>query len=313
MRISLHSSAYLPKSFNHERLPSLKPCRREAAVAPMPTAGFTMMEIAISLAIIGIALVAIIGVLPYGMNVQQTNRQDTIVNQDAALLMEDIRNGALGADDLTNYIIGITNYWAEYKANGQPLIPPGPDTVNTYSFTSANVKQGYYTQLGSPLTNGANILGLLCTPEFTDTAGNPTNNIYAGDYYSNHIIATFYSISGPAVQKPPQDNPIMQQDSLAYRLYCVNVPTPINTNDIFNNNQSDYEYQLAAALHELRLTFYYPLLPNGKVGVGQPKTYRTQIAGQLVFQPVAGSPFSVHGNSTPYLYMYQPQSFINSP
>ena len=37
---------------------------------------FTMIEIAICLAIIGIALVAIIGVLPLGMNVQRDNREE---------------------------------------------------------------------------------------------------------------------------------------------------------------------------------------------------------------------------------------------
>ena len=73
-----------------------------------------MMEIAISLAIIGIALVAIIGVLPIGMNVQQDNRQETIINQDAAALIEDIRNGNLGMNELTNYVFSITNYWSKF-------------------------------------------------------------------------------------------------------------------------------------------------------------------------------------------------------
>ena len=40
--------------------------------------GFTMVEIAICLAIIGIALVAIIGVLPIGINVQRDNREETL-------------------------------------------------------------------------------------------------------------------------------------------------------------------------------------------------------------------------------------------
>ena len=47
-----------------------------------------MIEIALSLAIIGFALVAIIGVLPIGMNVQKDNREATIVNQDATVLHE---------------------------------------------------------------------------------------------------------------------------------------------------------------------------------------------------------------------------------
>jgi hypothetical protein len=44
---------------------------------------FTMVEIAISLAVIGFALVAIIGVLPRGLRVQRENREETIINQDA--------------------------------------------------------------------------------------------------------------------------------------------------------------------------------------------------------------------------------------
>src|SRR5580704_15924179 len=80
--------------------------------------GFTMMEIAISLAIIGIALVAIIGVLPIGMNAQQ-----------------DIRHGALGANELTNYVYAITNYWVQYNANGSL----GLTGVNGYTYAAASV------------------------------------------------------------------------------------------------------------------------------------------------------------------------------
>ena len=43
----------------------------------LDTAAFTMVEIAICLAIIGFALVAIIGVLPIGMNTQRDNREET--------------------------------------------------------------------------------------------------------------------------------------------------------------------------------------------------------------------------------------------
>jgi prepilin-type N-terminal cleavage/methylation domain-containing protein len=71
--------------------------------------GFTMVEIAICLAVIGIALVAIIGVLPIGMHTQRDNREETIINQDATVLMEAIRGGARGLDDLTNYVYAITN------------------------------------------------------------------------------------------------------------------------------------------------------------------------------------------------------------
>ena len=39
------------------------------------SAGFTMIEIAVSIAIVGFALVAVIGVLPAGMNTQRDNRE----------------------------------------------------------------------------------------------------------------------------------------------------------------------------------------------------------------------------------------------
>ena len=110
--------------------------------------GFTMVEIALCLAIIGVALVAIIGVLPIGMREQQDNRERTIINQDATVLLEAIRNGARGADDLTNYVYAITNFQTFYNPS-----PQNPVFI------------GYG---GGYLTNGASIVGLLSTPEFTD-------------------------------------------------------------------------------------------------------------------------------------------------
>src|SRR5688572_19987194 len=89
---------------------------------PSETA-FTMVEIAIALAVIGFALVAIIGVLPSGLEVQKDNREETVINQDAVYFMDAIRSGARGADDLTNYVFAITNYWATYP-KGDTNSPP---------------------------------------------------------------------------------------------------------------------------------------------------------------------------------------------
>ncbi len=266
-----------------------------------------MMEIAISLAIIGIALVAIIGVLPIGMNVQQDNRQETIINQDANVLIEDIRNGALGANDLTNYVFNITNNWASFN-NGGVLNKSGQ---NTYTFSGSSIVANYYLPAAvntMPLTNAANIIGILSTPEFTDFNGNPINTLFNGGY-SNHIVASVYSISGPAAEKPPQDNPLMQQDSMAYRLFVVNAPVPFDTNNVqfisANDSSRAFADQMNNALRELRLTFLYPLLPNGHLGAGT-KTFRTSIAGQLVFQPNIGSSAITYNTN---LYVYQSQSF----
>jgi type II secretory pathway pseudopilin PulG len=222
-------------------------------------AAFTLIEIAICLAIIGFALVVIIGVLPTGLDTQRDIREETIINQDATVLLEAIRSGALGADDLTNYVYAIANL-----GNNSIYLNPSLASQMNYSST------------GSPiLTNGANIIGLLSTPEYVNGV-------------SNHIIAYVRSISGSAAEKPPQDNSLMVGDAFSYRVYCVNATNPAPS--------------LASYLHELRLTFLWPQLPNGNVGNGH-QTFRVSVAGQLSYQPTNGL----------NLYFYQPQSFIQAP
>src|SRR5687767_7500284 len=62
---------------------TMLPLRHSARPAtPLRIAAFTMVEIALCLGIIGFALVAIIGVLPLGLNTQKDNRADTIINKD---------------------------------------------------------------------------------------------------------------------------------------------------------------------------------------------------------------------------------------
>ena len=263
-----------------------------------------MIEIALCLAIIGIALVAIIGVLPMGMNVQKDNREETVVNQDATMLMDAIRNGSHGLDDLTNYVYAITNFWVLF--NDGAVQNSGQ---NGYTYRGASVAWTFST--GLPITNGANIIGLLSTPEFTDKNGFPINNgsgisSFGGSaatsvsFYSNHIVAYDRSMSGMAVDKPPQDNPLMQQDAFTYRLAVVNSPLAPDTIDvaltyIFNQ-------QLAANLHVLRLRFVYPLQPSGSVGGGD-HTFRSLVGGQVVITNFFGQIF----------YYYQSQSFVNTP
>jgi type II secretory pathway pseudopilin PulG len=298
-----------------------------------------MVEIAICLAIIGIALVAIIGVLPLGINVQRDNREETLIDQDASVLMENIRNGARGLDDLTNYVYTITNNWTSYKADGT-LLSSG---VNGYTYTNFSVNTPY--SVGAPLTNGMNIIGLLSTPEYVANNGTPLASIVNVGYYSNYVVAYVRSLSGSAVEKPPQDNDIIRGDSFSYKLICQNVPVAVNTppnwtaqsynagaevlfngiswraiiggtpllppqsgDDPTNNSgrwvQDSYIQQLTANLRDQRLTFLWPLLPNGGTGQGR-QTFRTTVAGQMTTNYVIGS--------EQILYFFQPQSFTNAP
>ena len=205
---------------------------RTSHFALRTSAAFTMIEIAICLAIIGIALVAIVGVLPLGMNVQRENREGTIINQDATVLLEAIRNGARGMNDLTNYVYAVTNNWALYKTNGNTLPETTEEMVlHGYPNPSTTIAKGYCYYIRHVhrachhhqqrhkhcrLVEHAGIYGC--------ESGAPINNFLVGNFYSNHIVAYVRSISGPAVEKPPQDNPIFQEDSFTYRLLCVNAP-----------------------------------------------------------------------------------------
>jgi type II secretory pathway pseudopilin PulG len=225
-------------------------CPRPSTLDPRPASAFTLVEIAICLAIIGIALVAIIGVLPRGLDVQRENRERTVINQDATIFMEAIRNGSRGADDLTNYVYQV-------EVGGQ---------TNT------------------PINSGADIIGWLSTPGLT-----------------NH--ANVRSISGPAVEKPPQDNTLLTGDSFAYRMLCEIVPVPTA------DTASPYGKALTNNLHEVRLTFYWPILPNGNLPP-RPlhQTFRTLVAGKMI-QTIDLS--MVPSRQTNYFF--QNQSFTNAP
>jgi type II secretory pathway pseudopilin PulG len=86
--------------------------------------GFTMAEIAISLGVIAFALIAIIGILPAGLQTQRDNREETIINQDARLLVQAIRTGGRDVtSDLGSFVV-VTN-----DANGNPYPVNGIPTA----------------------------------------------------------------------------------------------------------------------------------------------------------------------------------------
>jgi len=275
-------------------------CGKRQYAATGAVAGFTMVEIAICLAIIGLALVAIIGVLPLGMNVQRDNREETVINQDATVLMESIRNGVKTGYDLTNYVYAITNYQTFWNASMQPVRME----VFGYGYQGSDLN-GVPSRFG--INNNARIIGLLSTPEYFSHASllMPTNNLLGGGY-SNHVIAYVRAMSGPAVEKPPQGNPILIEDSFTYRVLAVNAPVATDTNlAVLAAGQNEFSRQLAANLHELRLTFTWPVRPNGVIGSDGPlpQTQRTMVAGT----------FYVTNDPPQNLFYYQSQTFTNSP
>jgi type II secretory pathway pseudopilin PulG len=247
-----------------------------------------MIEIALSLAVIGFALIAIIGVLPLGMNVQRENREETIVNQDASLLMEAIRSGAQGMDDLTNYVLVITNAWTDYNVRKQPI------DSRVYGYTPTNSDP---PSLEFPLTNGFRIIGLLSTPKYI--------NGQDGSYRSNFIVAHIRAFSGTLNEKSPQDNVAARDMGLTYRMVSeiTTFGSPVSgsvTNNAwdsswvnyaaYSNNpvefNSRYNYSLysgqLSSLHDIRLLFRWPVLPGGKIANTGRQVYRSSVSGTLI-------------------------------
>ena len=267
-----------------------------------------MVEIAISLAIIGFAMVAIIGVLPIGMTVQKDNREETVINQDATVFMNAIRNGARGLDDLTNYVTAITNdVWRYDAATKPPLL----ERRNWYTY--ANSIDGPQFAL----TNGYRIVGLLTTPKYVPLFS--ARGVPSG-VRSNHVVAYVRSISGTASEKFPP-NPRSVSDlasslSFSYRLTSEVIPYWTNYYDLswVTAQQGLSANEIAARanswmvvsnlqnnLRDLRLTFAWPFTPQGvlpKTARGQ--SFRTLVGGQMTNDP-PGSPW----------FFFQPRTYVN--
>jgi len=208
-----------------------------------------MIETALSIAVVAFALVAIIGVLPTGMTVQKDNREDTIISQEGRYWMEVIKSGALGLDEITNYVESIT------VSN---LTKPG------LSYTIVN------GPAGKPLTP-ADVVALLSTPKYDYDKNGPL---------TNRVTARVKAISGPAAEKGPLTN----QFSFRYELQSEIVPSgPLM---LATNTPASLIYDAARRrnLHEVRLILRWPLMERGNdwlVG-GNRRTFRGTVAGTYI-------------------------------
>ncbi|NGO39718.1 type II secretion system protein [Limisphaera ngatamarikiensis] len=264
---------------------------------------FTMVEMALSLAIIGFALVAIVGVLPIGLQTQQENREETVVLQDAQVWLAALRAGARGYDDLTNWVESIEVHWADWTMDGR-LLGQGRDLYTRTNSDIISIAPAPHL----PLTNGAIIVGVMGTPKYIHV---PDVFRPAG-FRSNYVVAYVRAFSGPAVEKPPQSDPAVQDLAFRYRLVSEVVPyREWDTNWIAFDAQglapaeatqrSNYWWvarNLYANVHEVRLLFRWPVRPNGTTG-----------NGRMVLR---GTVSGVRTNQGP-LHFYQPGLFARYP
>jgi len=244
-------------------------CRLNIASARRSARGFTMVEIAIALGVIGFALVAIIGILPMGLEVQRDNRSETIINQDATLWLEAIRSGAVGMDDLANHVDKI---W---------LIEP--NSSGGYGTNEWNL-QG----MGSAPTyqTGSNIIGLL-----TWTAAAP----------GRIAVAKVTAFSGSAAEK--ELDPTKREMSFSYLMRVVidarrdpdgdvdDTALPFDSvTGIKMEPIQHFGYPDATSLSEIRLTFSYPFIGENKTPP-RSQNYRASVARHLINEPVGSEYF----------------------
>ncbi len=273
-----------------------------------------MIEIAISLAVIGFALVAIIGILPMGLNVQKDNREDTIVTQDAQYFIDLIRFGRQGRtpdqgkalDFLTNYVESITiTKIVDLKTNSQ-----------TFTFNQA------------PMTNGQVIMDLLCTPRYESFMAR--NGVLVG-IATNIVTANVRAMGGSALeqnQSASSANGTASQVAFKYQMDVQLVQystTPLytdyystnllwaNPNSVTNPLAMNQLHMLQNNLMELRVMCSWPLLPNGKTGPNK-RHFRSMISGQLHrARDGSGNFFDADpGTDNFHLYYIDPQSFVNA-
>ena len=256
---------------------------------------FTMVEIALSIAIVAFAMVAIIGVLPTGLQVQRDNREETIINQDGAYLLEAIRSGGLGLDELTNFVerITITN-----RSRGN---------LSSY-FGSRLPEDG----MQIPLTNGHFIIGMLSVPTVVQ------RSYGRGTVLStNEVTALMRSISGSASQRFQSQD--FRENAFTYLLTTTITPyVPIVTNnipsrnlDLIASNRLATVRSVMNNLYDVRLHFRWPVnvSSEGRYQVGKrEQVFRSLVNGRLT--QTNGSWFLPRNNHyTTNLFYFQPSTF----
>ena len=271
-----------------------------------------MVEIAIAIGVIGFALVAVVGILPTGMNTQKDNREDTVISQDAPVFIDAIRNGGTNTYNENFPPIEGLNFLTNYVE--QIMI------VSNYVTASGSV----ITTTSTPITSfqsGWEIVGLLSKPE--------PLNVSASNY--NVTRAIVRSLSGAAVQQNganlatsfryQMDIEIVPfiniaPDQTAFYNYAYGTPEyiirsnrwlEVNPSAVTTNipvNLPIATGALAYSMFDVRLHFSWPVLPgpNGTEIIGpNHQTYRTTVASALL-----PGPLFVNNEQ---LWFFQPQLF----
>jgi type II secretory pathway pseudopilin PulG len=130
--------------------------------------GFTMAEVVLALAVVAFGLVAVLGVLPIGLNTNRDNRYETMIVQDVEYWMNAIRGGRLSMDTINNVEwVQVNNgtHWfkAEFATVALDPFAGGLDEMINVPNPVKNVYIGQLKQSSWP----KDVIGWLSTPDTT--------------------------------------------------------------------------------------------------------------------------------------------------
>lgn len=252
-----------------------------------------MVEIAIAIGVIAFALVAIIGILPLGLNVQKDNREDTIVAQDGQYFMDLLRYGRQGTnsnpaslqgsalDFLTNYVetIEIKTY------SGSNVF--FPTLVSDVTYATLNAPEVGIPGNAHILTNGHVIVGMLSIPKYQPAKDGSSL------MWSNDVVATVRAMSGSAMEQYGGNQAVAFKYQMDVTLMPYSTtPWMIDTYTNFPVGNSDLASQtnltqvqnqlhyLQNGLIDSRLKFSWPVLPNGSPGPNR-RYFSTLVSGRF--------------------------------
>ena len=260
-----------------------------------------MVEIALCIAVVAFALVAILGVMPTGLQVQKDNREDTIINQDGAFWLETLRSGAKGMDELTNYVDRITV----------------KRTNEVGAILRADFVFGNGAKIGATntFTNGLQVVGLLSLPKYE------LERLHGRlSWVTNSVVAYVRAFSGSAADKPDGARTRATKDvAFGYRLTSEIVPYNPLSRALTNytlarpgtvDRTNRYELWRRAVnmegnFHEIRLTMDWPLYTSAEgISVGG----RHKVIATLA----SGSMSRTNVPNLGWLYWIEPSVFVQA-
>ncbi len=211
---------------------------------PLATAAFTLIEVALSVAIVAFALVAIIGVMPAGLNVQRENREETIINNDARYFIDAIK-GSVVPDILRQRVAGVAVY-SNNTANPTFVLVNNPSPSNPNTNPPAGEIVG---MLSTPSPPGTTVLNYAWVRGLSGSLGDVSGT--DKDLVFTYILITHIEAHNPATSSlAPYQSTNLWDVSMTFRW-------PARTDGTVGNGRQSYRTMIAGQLNGTNLLYSF--------------------------------------------------------